>query len=135
AGEFKVGAGTRTDLPREGDLTYVEHTGKSVEAGRTALQDLIEEMRMAGAKLLQKDKQQTKTATQAEEEAAQELSPLARLAGQFADCLAQLLQFMADYKGLEEGGHVEIRGNFDQDYAPEVSLPQLLAMANAGKLS
>lgn len=134
--EFKVGAGTLTDLPRDGDMAYVEHTGNAVGAGREALQDLIAEMRMAGAKLIQQDKsKQTKTATQAAEDAAQELSPLARMAGQFSDCLAQLLQFMADYRGLPDGGSVEVRGNFSQDYAPEVSLPQLLAMANAGRLS
>jgi hypothetical protein len=133
--EFKVGAGTLTDLPRDGDMKFVEHTGAAVGAGRQALQDLIDEMRMAGAKLLAKDKQQTKTATQAEEEAAQELSPLARMAGQFADALAQLLQFMADYRGIADGGSVELRGNFDADFMPEVSLPTLVAMCNAGLLS
>ncbi len=92
-------------------------------------------MRMAGAKLLTPEKSATKTATQAEEESAQELSPLARMANHFADCLAQLLQFMADYRSLGEGGAVEIRGNFDVDYMPEVSLPTLVAMANAGMLS
>ncbi|MNP27144.1 hypothetical protein D3C76_1200350 [compost metagenome] len=133
--EFKVGTGSLTDLPKDGDLKYVEHTGKAVEAGRTALQDLLDEMRMAGAKLLTPDKSATKTATQAEEEAAQELSPLARMAHQFGDCLGQLLQFMADYRGQGEGGTVEMRGNFDVDYMPEVSLPTLVSMANAGMLS
>lgn len=133
--EFKVGTGQLTDLPRDCDLKYVEHTGQAVESGRTALQDLINEMRMAGAKLLTPDKTATKTATQAEEEAAQELSPLARMAHHFADCLAQLLQFMADYRGLGEGGTVEMRGNFDVDYMPEVSLPTLVSMANAGMIS
>ncbi|MGP5757762.1 DUF4055 domain-containing protein [Pseudomonas aeruginosa] len=133
--EFKVGTGSLTDLPKDGNLKYVEHTGKAVEAGRTALQDLLDEMRMAGAKLLTPDKTATKTATQAEEEAAQELSPLARMAHHFADCLAQLLQFMADYRGLGEGGTVEMRGNFDVDYMPEVSLPTLVSMANAGMIS
>lgn len=133
--EFKVGTGSLTDLPRDGDLKYVEHTGKAVEAGRTALKDLIDEMRMAGAKLLTPDKSATKTATQAEEEAAQELSPLARMAHHFADCLAQLLQFMADYRSLGDGGMVEMRGNFDVDYMPEVSLPTLISMANAGMIS
>lgn len=133
--ELKVGTSSATKLPNGGDMKWVEHTGKAIEAGRQSLQDLIDEMRMAGAKLLQKDKQQTKTATQAEEESAQELSPLARMAGQFADFLAQLLQYMGEYRGVTDGGHVEMRGNFDQDYAPEVSLPQLLSMANAGKLS
>ncbi|KAF4559204.1 DUF4055 domain-containing protein [Pseudomonas sp. CES] len=133
--EFKVGTGQLTDLPKDGDLKYVEHTGQAVESGRTALQDLINEMRMAGAKLLTPDKTATKTATQAEEEAAQELSPLARMAHHFADCLAQLLQFMADYRSLGEGGTVEMRGNFDVDYMPEVSLPTLVSMANAGMIS
>ena len=133
--EFKVGTGQLTDLPKDGDLKYVEHTGQAVESGRTALQDLINEMRMAGAKLLTPDKTATKTATQAEEEAAQELSPLARMAHHFSDCLAQLLQFMADYRGLGDGGTVEMRGNFDVDYMPEVSLPTLVSMANAGMIS
>lgn len=130
-----ISAGSATRMPKDGDAKYVEHTGAAITAGRESLQDLIEEMRMAGAKLLQKDKQQTKTAAQANEEAAQELSPLARMAHQFADALAQMLQIMADYLGLPDGGMVEMRGNFDQDYAPETTLPLLLNMASAGKLS
>ncbi|MFJ3486585.1 DUF4055 domain-containing protein [Pseudomonas sp. NPDC090202] len=133
--EFKVGVGAITDLPINGDMKYVEHTGKAADAGRQSLLDLIDEMRMAGAKLLMPEKAATKTATQAEEEAAQELSPLARMAHQFGDCLAQLLQFMADYRSIGDGGSVEMRGNFDVDYMPEVSLPTLVAMANAGMLS
>ncbi|WP_417786747.1 DUF4055 domain-containing protein [Stutzerimonas xanthomarina] len=133
--ELVISSGSATRMPKDGDAKYVEHTGAAITAGRESLQDLIEEMRMAGAKLLQKEKQQTKTATQANEEAAQELSPLARMASQFADALAQMLQVMADYLGLGDGGMVEMRGNFDQDWAPEVSVPQLLQMANSGKLS
>ena len=135
--QFKlvISSGSATRMPKDGDAKYVEHTGAAIEAGRQSLQDLIDEMRMAGAKLLQRDKQQVKTAAQANEEAAQELSPLARMAGQFADCLAQLLQVLADYRGLPDGGHVEMRGNFDSDFAPEVSLPSLISMATAGKIS
>lgn len=135
--EFKlvISSGSATRMPKDGDAKYVEHTGAAITAGRESLQDLIEEMRMAGAKLLQKDKQQTKTAAQANEEAAQELSPLARMAHQFADCIAQVLQIMADYRAIPEGGMVEMRGNFDSDMIPEVSLPTLVSMASAGKLS
>lgn len=135
--EFRlvVSSGTATRMPRDGDAKYVEHTGAAIEAGRQSLIDLIGEMRMAGAKLLQQEKRSTMTATQAAEEAAQELSPLSRMAFQFADCVAQLLQIMADYRALKSGGHVEMRGNFAQDYMPEQSLPMLLNMANAGKLS
>lgn len=130
-----ISAGKATRMPAGGDAKYVEHTGAAIDAGRQSLQDLVDEMRMAGAKLLKKDQQASKTAAQANEEAAQELSPLARMAGHCADVIAVLLQRMADYLGLPEGGHVELRGNFDADYAPEVSLPALVAMTNAGKLS
>ncbi|MEE4462248.1 DUF4055 domain-containing protein [Azotobacter chroococcum] len=135
--QFKlvISAGSATRVPEGGDAKYVEHTGAAIEAGRQSLQDLIDEMRMAGAKLLQKDKQQTKTAAQANEEAAQELSPLARMANHFADSVANVFQLMADYMGMADGGSVEMRGNFDQDYMPEQSLPSLISMANAGKLS
>ncbi|MCX2693666.1 DUF4055 domain-containing protein [Pseudomonas sp. DCB_CB] len=133
--QLTISSASATRMPKDGNAKYVEHTGQAITAGRDSLNDLVEDMRMAGAKLLQKDKQQTKTAAQANEEAAQELSPLARLAGQFADCLAQLLQIMADYQGQTQGGHVEMRGNFDSDFAPEVSLPNLISMANSGKIS
>lgn len=132
---FKVGAGVITDLPASGKLEYVEHSGQAVTAGRDALKDLIEDMRMSGAKMLAPQATGTKTATQAEEEAAQEISPLARMATQFTDCLNQILQFMADYRGLGDGGTVELRGNFDVDYMPEVSLPTMLSMVNGGMLS
>ena len=133
--QLTISSASATRMPKDGNAKYVEHTGEAITAGRDSLNDLVEDMRMAGAKLLQKDKQQTKTAAQANEEAAQELSPLARLAGHFADCLAQLLQIMADYQGQTQGGHVEMRGNFDSDFAPEVSLPNLISMANSGKIS
>ena len=135
--EFKltISSASATQMPRDGDAKYVEHTGAAITAGRDSLKDLVDDMRMAGAKLLQKDKQAVKTAAQANEEAAQDLSPLARHASQFADCVAQLLQILADYGSLGEGGHVEMRGNFDSDFAPEVSLPNLISMANSGKLS
>lgn len=133
--KLSISSGTATRMQEGGDAKYVEHSGAAIEAGRQSLQDLIDEMRLAGAKLLQKDKQQTKTATQAAEEAAQELSPIARMAGHFADCLAQILQILADYTGQGDGGSVEMRGNFDIDFIPEIAVPQLIAMANAGKLS
>ena len=130
-----VGSGAATVLPANSDMKFVEHSGKAIDAGRQSLQDLIDEMRMAGAKLLRKDQSGTKTATQAQEDASQETSPLMRLAGHFSDCIAQMLQFMADYRGLPEGGHVEIKGNFDIDYAPETSIPSLVTMTNTGLLS
>ncbi|MCI8210754.1 DNA-binding protein [Pseudomonas sp. S25] len=133
--ELKVGTASATKLPKEGDMKWVEHTGRAIDAGRTSLSDLEDQMRIAGAKLLQKDKQATKTATQAEEEAAQEMSPLQTMAEQLEDALDQSLQFFAEYTGQTEGGHVQVNGNFDVDFAPETTLPLLLNMASQGRLS
>ncbi|RJG10925.1 DUF4055 domain-containing protein [Pseudomonas cavernicola] len=135
ASEITVGSSAATTLPTGGDMKFVEHTGKAIDAGRTSLQDLVDDMRMAGAKLLSKDKQATKTAAQANEEASQEMSPLETMAGQLEDTLDQVLQFFALWTKQAEGGHVEVNGNFDTDYAPEVSLPFLMNMKNAGNLS
>lgn len=129
-----AGAALRNDNV-DAKASFVEHSGLAIEAGRNALKDLVEEMRMAGAQLLQKDKQAVKTKAQSDEEAAQELSPLQRMAADFEDAVDQMLQLMAMWRGLSDGGHVEVRGNFEVDFAPEVSLPFLLTMANNGKLS
>lgn len=133
--KITVGVGSATSLPINADMKFVEHTGKSIEAGRTSLQDLEDQMRVAGAKLLQKDKQAVKTATQAEEEAAQEMSPLQTMASGLEDALDQILQHFAELSDLPEGGHVQVQGNFDVDFAPETTLPLLLNMASQGRLS
>ncbi|WP_242031532.1 DUF4055 domain-containing protein [Pseudomonas fluorescens] len=130
-----VGAGAATRLPKDCDMKWVEHTGKSIEAGRQSLMDLVDDMRLAGAKLLQKEKQTLKTATQAEDEAAQELSPLQTMAGQFEDALDQILQYFALWMKLPEGGHVQVNGNFDIDFSPEMTMPFLLNMNINGVLS
>lgn len=122
-------------LPAGADVKVVQGSAESVTVGRTELQALVDEMRIAGAKLLHKEKQATKTAAQAEEEAAQEMSPLETMAGQLEDCLDQVLQFFAEWLKLPEGGHVQVNGNFSTDYAPETTLPLLLNMAGAGRLS
>lgn len=133
--KITVGVGSATNLPVNADMKFVEHTGKSIEAGRTSLQDLEDQMRVAGAKLLQKDKQAVKTATQAEEEAAQELSPLQTMASGLEDALDQILQHFAELSGLPEGGHVQVSGNFETDYIPEVSIPALIQLNLASKIS
>lgn len=130
-----VGAGAATRLPEKCDMKWVEHTGKSIEAGRQSLLDLVEDMRLAGAKLLQKEKQTVKTASQSEEEAAQEMSPLQTMAGQLEDALDQVLQYFALWMRLDDGGHVKVKGNFDVDFSPETTMPFLLNLNKARILS
>ena len=133
--DITVGAGSATRLPKDCDMKWVEHTGKAIDAGRTSLLDLVEDMRLAGAKLLQKEKQTVKTASQSEEEAAQEMSPLQTMAGQLEDALDQVLQYFALWMKLDDGGHVKVKGNFDVDFSPETTMPFLLSLNKARILS
>lgn len=134
--EMTIGSSSAVRISNaDGNLQFVEHTGAAIEAGRTSLKDLVDEMRMAGAKLLQSDKQQTKTATQASEEAAQENSPLETMASNLEDFIDLMLFFFASFMGEKKGGHCKVHGNFDIDYAPETNMPFLKSMADAGYLS
>lgn len=133
--QMTVGSSVATKLPKEGDMKWVEVTGKPIELNQASLDKLEDQMRMAGGKLLKKEQTATKTATQAEEEAAHELSPLETMAEQLEDAIDQILQLFADWMKLPEGGHVQVNGNFSPDYAPETTLPLLKGMADAHYLS
>lgn len=133
--EMTIGTSAATRIEQGGDLKFVEHTGSAIGAGQSALDSLVEDMRMAGAKLLQKEKSATKTVDQANEDKAEEISPLETMAGQFEDFLDMVLQMFADWIGQPEGGHVEVNGNFDEDFVQESTLPVLLNMAAQGRLS
>lgn len=134
--EMTVGTSAATRLNGENaDLKYVEHGGQAMDAGRQDLQDLIEEMRMAGARLLTREGQAVKTAAQANEEAAEKTGALETMGNAFEDAVDQMLQLFADWTKQESGGFATVEGNYDPDYAPEVSLPMLKQMTDAGFLS
>jgi hypothetical protein len=101
-------SGSLIDVPESGDMKYVEHTGAAIEAGHKSLEELKEQMKLAGAKLL--------TATvlslsesQAEDEQSKEVSQLAAMAEKLTDALDQALVFTAQWMNIPgEAGHTEI---------------------------
>lgn len=134
--EMSVGSSSAVNLQGQGaDLKFVEHGGQAMDAGRQSLEDLVTEMKMAGARLLSREDQAVKTAAQANEDAAEKTSALEAMGNNFEDAIAQALQLMADWIKAETGGLVTIEGSYDTDYAPEVSLPVLKAMCDAGVIS
>lgn len=130
-----IGAKHMVKLPTGGDMKFVEHTGKAIEAGRTALDSLKEEMTQSGARLLTPPTQNAKTATQAEEEQNRENSTLGSMVHVFEDAVAQLLDMIAKYRSGDTGGKVQAQPNLDPDPTPAVTMTMLLAMRNAGALS
>ncbi|CAJ0903244.1 DUF4055 domain-containing protein [Alcaligenes faecalis] len=129
------GAKTGVDLPVDGDIKYVEHTGAAIESGRQDLLDLKDEMRIAGGQLLRPDAS-VMTAAQAETENAKEISRLGMIAQNLEDSLDQVLYLFALWMKKDwQPGNVEVHANLDPDYAPAESMNVLISMYNAGALS
>lgn len=129
-----IGAKHAIRLPQGATASYVEHSGAAIGAGRQALADLVEDMRRAGAKLLQ-PADASKTATEAREDAAADNSALGSMAAHLQDTLIDLLDLVAEYRGQASGGTVQVRPNLDPDPTPADTLSALIGMRNVGALS
>ncbi|MDH2899109.1 DUF4055 domain-containing protein [Rahnella variigena] len=126
--ELTIGASTATrfdDRSRQG-IEYTEHTGNAIGAGKTSIEDLEQQMRQAGAKLLRAENTSTKSVDQTNEERMQEHSPLYTMANSLEDALDNVLQIMADWLGLPEGGNVDVRTELE---AAEQTINAPAAMA------
>jgi hypothetical protein len=129
-----IGAKHAVRLPTGASMSYVEHSGAAIEAGRQALLDLVEEMRQAGAKLLQ-PAEGNRTATEAREDAASDNSQLGGMASQLQDTLVDVLDLVAEYRGQEKGGTVQLNPNLDPELDTATAMQDLLAMYRDGIVS
>ncbi len=129
-----VGSSTAVKLPIGSEMKFVEHTGAAIEAGRKSLLDLEDQMRQAGAELLViKPGNVTEVQSMADNE--QGSCTLQRIVGDLEDSIDQALQFMADWVGEPQGGHVEIYDDFGAATLAEASAELLLKMKQSGDLS
>jgi len=132
--QITIGARSAINLPMGCDLKYVEHSGAAIGSGREQLQDLEDQMRKAGAKLLTPTSA-TKTATQAGDDSARENSQLAGYIRKFEASFAEMLATIARWRGQDEGGTVELQPNLDPDPMPAESMNVLAKMVVTGALS
>jgi hypothetical protein len=103
--ELTIGSSVATkfsDRSKQG-MEYTEHTGTAINAGKISLEDLENQMRQAGAKLLRAENTSTKSDDQTHEEHMQENSPLYTMASSLEDALDNILQIMAEWLGEKEG--------------------------------
>jgi len=128
-----VGASTAVKLPTGGELMYVEHTGAAIEAGKTSLDDLKEEMRQAGAELLVL--KPVTTATQVHSENAVGMCVLQEITLGLQDALNAALQLMADWLKEPTGGGVTLFTDFGAATLSEATAQLIKDMAAAGLLS
>jgi hypothetical protein len=117
-------------------LSYVEHSGKAIEAGDKDLQNLEMQMQAMGLQLLTNQKPSGQSATGEISDDYKENSPLAMMARSLGDALERAFGYMAEYLGLGEdkGGEVEVHAEFGVS-AQRTDLQQLLAVRAAGDLS
>lgn len=128
-----VGAQTAVCLPTNADLKFVEHTGAAIEAGAKDLKDLEERMRQAGAELLVIDNKLT--ATQVSSENAVGMCALQRIGESVEDATDQALQFMAEWIGVPEGGHVTVFKDYAAANLSDASTQMIKDWVAAGLLS
>lgn len=132
--KITIGSSSAVTLPVGAAMSYVEHSGAAIGAGRQALLDLEERMRQTGAELLVLQPGQI-TATQVHSENEANKCALQRITENFEDALDQCLQFMADWVGEAEGGNVGLFKDFSAASLSDASAQLLLQANNAGKIS
>lgn len=133
--EITVGASSAVKCEDEnGDLRFVEHSGAAIEAGRSSLHDLEDQMRQIGAELLVIKPGGTSVAqTLSDDE--QSSCALQRLVEDEEDAIDAALQLMAEWVGEKEGGQVQIFKDFGASDLAEASAQLLLDMNVAEVLS
>lgn len=116
--------------------SYIEHSGAAIAAGRQALEDLKDEMREAGARLLKKGQAASKTATESRDDQINEQSQLGRMAQALEDAVDLALQYMVSWQGLsQDAGAVAVNDDFDIELASDQTLQALIQTHAIGVLS
>lgn len=103
-----AGSGVGLKLPKDATATYMEPQGNSLEAMRSDLQDLREEMAALGLSVLASRPQAKQTATETVIDFTQESSELETIARSEADAIELCLQFTAKYLGEKQGGSINL---------------------------
>lgn len=96
--ELTISPNMGVRIPIGSVMKYVEHTGKAVEAGKAALDDLKDEMRQAGAELLVM-RMTAATATEVSADNSVGTCVLQRIVNGLQDAINLALQYTADWIG------------------------------------
>lgn len=129
-----VGTQAAVKLPPGADLSFTEHTGAAIGAGKISLDDLKDEMRQAGAELLVQ-RPTARTATEIKSDNASNLSDLQRVVQDMEDNIDLALEYMAKWKRLPTVGTVTIYNEFLSPTGGDSATADVLAAVAAGILS
>lgn len=126
--------GSAIQVSKDAKIAYIEHSGNAINAGQESLKELESQMRVAGAKLLDKTVL-AMTDSQARDEQGKEISLLRLYANKFEDAVDTALEYVGKWLGLDEIGNVEISGNIDSDFDPTASMDTIVKLQTAGTIS
>jgi hypothetical protein len=117
-------------------LTYVEHTGAAVEAGRQAIKDLEEKMEAIGMHMLTR-RPGDATATAAALDTASSHSSLQDMVRRLENTMEQVFKLMAEWGKLSvtDAGGVDINEDFGLSLASTSDADTLLKSRLAGEIS
>lgn len=132
--KLTLGGSTAVKLPSGGTMGFVEHGGAAIDAGRTSLEDLKEEMRQAGAELLVLRPGQV-TATEVASDNAVSMCALNRCVTALEDAFDLALSFTAQWVNEAEGGNVMVFNDFGAATLAEASMAVLQGLRSTGDLS
>lgn len=115
-------------------LTYVEHTGKAIEAGDKDLENLENQMQAMGLQLLVSTPGQSATGEVRDD--AKETAPLAMMARSLGDAIEHAFGLIAKWRGLgaDKGGEVEVNTDFGVQAGAGADVQFLTQAVIAGKL-
>jgi hypothetical protein len=131
--ELTIGAAAAVDLPKDATLTFTEHGGAAISAGKTSLDDLKEEMRQAGAEMLVLKPGNT-TRIEAASDNIKGMCALQRVTLGLQDALNTALQMTADWVKEPTGGHVTIFSDFGA-LTLEAAVAELMQLQQGGIIS
>jgi len=118
----------------DGKFYYVEHSGRSIAAGRQDLLDLEEQMASYGAEYLRK-RPGNMTATARALDSAEATSPLQDAAVRFEDAVNQALVITAKWLKIEDAGTINVASDFGPEDIVQGDLQELGNARRARDLS
>jgi hypothetical protein len=117
-----------------GKYYYVEHGGKSIEAGQKDLEDIEQKMASYGAQFLRRAPG-AQTATARALDTAEAMSPLQDMTVRFVAAIKEALRLTALWMNMTDGGSVELAVDFGPSETDQAVLQALVAARANGDLS
>lgn len=121
-------------LPKDGSMSYVEHSGAAIESGQKSLDKLEDQMAIAGAKLVTRTKMAL-TDTQAKSETAKEVSELMLYGMLFGDFMNKTIELFGLWLGINDPGFIDITENLKNTIDSDTQATDIIQAFNSNIIS